>query len=76
MICTCKRKNHDGEVVAVQVVDPFTDSVHGPNVVVSKDGEVTFPQSITCPACGMTSHNPNDVKEKYCGNCHKYYDDM
>ena len=25
--------------------------------------------SITCPVCGMTSHNPNDVREGFCGNC-------
>jgi hypothetical protein len=28
--------------------------------------------SITCPQCGMTSHNPNDVREGYCGNCHDW----
>jgi hypothetical protein len=28
--------------------------------------------SITCPMCGMTSHNPDDVKNGYCGNCHAY----
>jgi hypothetical protein len=26
----------------------------------------------TCPACGMTSYNPNDVREGYCGNCHDW----
>lgn len=30
------------------------------------------PLSFTCPTCGMTSHNPNDVKFGYCGNCHAY----
>lgn len=29
-------------------------------------------QSITCLKCGMTSHNPNDVREKYCGHCHEF----
>lgn len=28
--------------------------------------------SITCPRCGMTSHNPNDVRAGYCGNCHDW----
>lgn len=28
--------------------------------------------SFTCPVCGMTSHNPNDAKEGYCGNCHDW----
>jgi ribosomal protein S27AE len=27
-------------------------------------------KSITCPRCGMTSHNVNDVLNLYCGNCH------
>jgi hypothetical protein len=30
------------------------------------------PASITCPRCGRTSHNPNDVREGYCGNCHDW----
>lgn len=28
--------------------------------------------SITCPVCGATSHNPNDVSNGYCGNCHDW----
>lgn len=32
-----------------------------------------MPPSITCPICGMTSHNPNDVVNGYCGNCHAYH---
>lgn len=31
---------------------------------------------ITCPQCAMTSYNPNDIREKYCGNCHQYHDTM
>lgn len=27
-------------------------------------------ESITCPDCGATSHNPNDIREGYCGRCH------
>jgi hypothetical protein len=26
--------------------------------------------AFTCPVCGRTSHNPNDVAESYCGACH------
>lgn len=26
-------------------------------------------RSITCPVCGMTSYNANDIREGYCGNC-------
>ena len=31
---------------------------------------------IVCPKCGMVSHNPNDVRERYCGNCHAFHDDL
>jgi ribosomal protein S27AE len=31
---------------------------------------------IVCPRCGMVSHNPNDVEQRYCGNCHAFHDDM
>ena len=31
--------------------------------------------SYTCPYCQMTSHNPNDERYKYCGNCHKFEDE-
>ena len=24
---------------------------------------------ITCPRCGMTSYNSNDIREGWCGNC-------
>lgn len=34
------------------------------------------PASITCPRCLRTSHNPHDVREKYCGNCHKYHPEV
>jgi hypothetical protein len=29
---------------------------------------------IICPKCGMVSHNPNDVRERYCGACHAFHD--
>lgn len=28
--------------------------------------------SFTCPDCGRTSWNPNDVKYGYCGACHAF----
>lgn len=34
------------------------------------------PLSITCPRCGRTSYNPNDVAHRYCGACHAYHVDM
>lgn len=37
-------------------------------------GERANPQlpSIKCPRCGKTSHNPNDIREGYCGHCHDW----
>jgi len=34
------------------------------------------PFSIKCPQCGVTSYNPNDVKNRYCGNCHQFHEEM
>ena len=31
--------------------------------------------SIICGQCGMTSYNPHDVQERYCGNCHGLHED-
>jgi hypothetical protein len=31
---------------------------------------------ITCPKCKMTSHNPHDIEQGYCGNCHMFHADM
>jgi hypothetical protein len=31
--------------------------------------------SFECPACGIISHNPNDVAAGYCGQCHWYTGD-
>lgn len=28
--------------------------------------------SYTCPRCGFTSHNENDERYSYCGNCHDF----
>jgi hypothetical protein len=25
-----------------------------------------------CPKCSMTTYNPNDIREKYCANCHQF----
>src|SRR6266568_7921006 len=30
------------------------------------------PLSFTCPDCHTTSHNPNDITNQYCGNCHEF----
>lgn len=28
--------------------------------------------SFTCPACGMISHHPEDVRQGYCAKCHDW----
>lgn len=33
-------------------------------------------ESYTCPQCGRTSYNPNDVYHKYCGACRMFEVDM
>lgn len=30
--------------------------------------------TITCPKCKLTSHNLNDIKYRWCGNCHAHHD--
>jgi len=30
--------------------------------------------SFTCPDCGRTSYHPEDVKNRYCGACHMFFD--
>lgn len=32
--------------------------------------------SITCLICGLTSFNPTDVDQKYCGACHVFHADQ
>lgn len=40
------------------------------------NGMEEIPAMITCPQCGMTSYHPEDVRHKYCGNCHEFHEDM
>ena len=28
-----------------------------------------------CPFCSIINVNPNDVRERYCGRCHRFVDD-
>lgn len=32
--------------------------------------------SITCPRCRLTSYHPSDIRERYCGFCHRFHDDL
>jgi len=31
--------------------------------------------SITCPTCSRVSYNPTDIRERYCGFCHRFHSD-
>ena len=37
---------------------------------ISDDG-----RTITCLRCGLTSHNSQDVKHRYCGHCRVFHED-
>lgn len=32
-------------------------------------------KAIKCLTCGRTSWHPEDVKNKYCGNCREFHED-
>jgi ribosomal protein S27AE len=31
--------------------------------------------SFVCPRCAAVSYNLNDIRERYCGRCHVFFDD-
>ena len=35
-----------------------------------------FMPKITCLVCNKTSYHPQDVKNKYCGNCHIFHEEI
>lgn len=50
---------------------------HGHDAFVVADlGPDPDEKSITCPQCGRTSYNPNDVAMKYCAHCRQWHDRM
>jgi hypothetical protein len=36
----------------------------------------TRAEPFTCPFCGAVSHNPNDVRMRYCARCHVFMGDV
>jgi hypothetical protein len=36
------------------------------------EAEIQTISHITCPVCEMTSYNPNDIEQGYCGYCHRF----
>jgi hypothetical protein len=49
--------------------EPHPEPETGANYTIDAEG-----RSIRCHKCGMTSWNLNDVREKYCGHCHKFHE--
>jgi hypothetical protein len=46
-----------------------------------KYGDPTFEiledgKAIKCRNCNLTSHNQNDVENRYCGHCHVFHEDL
>jgi ribosomal protein L37AE/L43A len=39
---------------------------------IANEAEAENQPSFTCPTCSMTSYNPTDIAERYCGNCHAF----
>jgi hypothetical protein len=33
-------------------------------------------KAIKCLRCNRISHNPNDIRERYCANCHVFHEDL
>jgi hypothetical protein len=60
----------DGETRRVVATLRRRGSIEPASYRISADGK-----SITCLRCALTSHNINDVREVYCGNCHHFHHD-
>lgn len=39
------------------------------------DTRTGYRAGIRCLICGLTSWNPNDVENRYCGHCHHFHED-
>jgi ribosomal protein S27AE len=59
-----------GRTVWLPVVD--VDQISDADWQAMAAARLEADNDFTCPRCGMTSHNPNDVAERYCGNCHDW----
>jgi hypothetical protein len=35
--------------------------------------QLDFKEVFSCPECQRISHNPNDLENRYCGNCHRFF---
>lgn len=61
-----------GEREAAQGITPAMRA----NVATARYSIVRDPRpAITCLKCGMTSYNPHDVINRFCGNCDEWMED-
>ncbi|QGJ92752.1 hypothetical protein QDA04_gp82 [Microbacterium phage Megan] len=68
---------HDGDWVTVQSEADEHGAIQatcscGNPVTIQADTVFRRRVFITCPRCGATSYNANDVREGYCGRCHDW----
>ncbi|MFE7747201.1 hypothetical protein [Nocardia sp. NPDC057455] len=34
---------------------------------------LSTPPTFVCPECRAVSHHPEDIRQRYCGRCHRHY---
>ncbi len=66
-----KKLNPQAQDFFKLVVSDPDNAIKTYEIVASPDGRQA---GIKCLDCNMTSWNYNDVREKYCGNCHEFHD--
>lgn len=60
-------------------LDPLSDLTQPYEFDITRPGHtmrVRCSLALTCPLCSRTSRNPNDVANRYCGNCHIWIDEI
>jgi hypothetical protein len=64
---------------AVYFPDPAKDMAELGSAVMAEEGVRYWispgGDSITCTKCRLSSRNPHDVANRYCGSCHVFHDD-
>ena len=63
----CQQEFYKEAQAMIRAVDPE---------LADRMAEARKPNTFTCPKCGKVSHNPNDVKERYCGACHEFFNEQ
>lgn len=64
-------------------VAQLREEAHARRVVLRQAGLTTYAlgrrggvKGITCLCCGLGSAHPTDIRERYCGFCNAYHDDV